>query len=131
ESPPHLLDSVHGNPLVGSSVQTKHRRVERVDHIQGMLGMQFVLFTGEPSIPGYPGFQIFVMRGIQPNDATAPTESRDRQLGSIALARFLGPLDTRVQIAQDLSIRHPGNDFGKDLAKISQLGYVSLTRVEL
>lgn len=80
------------------------------------------------AIPGDTGLQLRIVRGIQPDDATAPTKSGDTELAALCFLAHC-PRRGRVEVRHDLCVVHFADDLA-DLVDAAQLRYSALARIE-
>src|SRR5262249_43614585 len=69
----------------GPAVKAPPRRVEILDHIDRVLGLQLIRGAHEPAVPRHAGLEVLAVRRVQPDDPAAPAEAGDAEFGRVAL----------------------------------------------
>ena len=83
----------------------------------------------DAAVPGHSGLERGIVGGIQPGDAAAPAETRDRQTTSHR-RHFCGPDHAGVEIGHDSGIGRLGDDSGEDVLDVGHLARVAVTGEE-
>ena len=122
----HRLDAVERDAAVLAGVEPEHRRAQRGRDIDGVRRLQHRGLSDEPAIPGDARSHLRAVRGVQPSDASAPTESRDADLALDAARPRTRPLQRRVEVRHDLRVRHLGDDIAHQRLDIGHLRRIAL-----
>src|SRR5471030_1439350 len=86
--------------------------------------------AGDFSEPRHPDFQLWVMSGIQPSNASTPAKTGNSQFRFITIM-FHRPIGCMVEIGKYLVIRHFTHNFTEDVANVGIVTWVALTKIEL
>lgn len=87
------------------------------------------LFTHQFAVPGHSGFQLRVVRGIQPANASAPAEAGHHQTVRVAtVARR--PAGNVVEIGQHLCVRHFADQVAEQRRDVTVIIRIALTEIE-
>src|SRR6201988_1248994 len=71
------------------------------------------------------------MCGVEPGDASSPTEAGDRNLAAVASLFLLGELESRIEIAHHLLVGNLRHHFADDVLNIRHARWITLPHEEV
>ena len=127
---PHAVNVRQRNAGVLAAIGAQHRRLQVPDRAQYRARLQLAGLAAQLPVPGSARAQLGIVRGVEPDLASAPAKPQDAQSARVA-AMLGGPGRCGVQVALHLRVGHLADDFRLQLGNIGVARRVALAREQL
>ena len=125
----HGFYRIKRNTGVLAAIQTQHRGIELSGDVHRMFWRIQRFLAHQFAIPGDSRFELRIVCGIQPANASAPAEAGDHQTVRVA-AVTRRPAGNVVEIGQHLRVRDFADQIAEQRWNIAIVVRIALTEVE-